>query len=218
MKELEIFPSFDRIERQTYVADGPIDFATWLELSHTIDSELVRGVMIKRMSAQYPHEWIFSWLFTVLSGYVQNRKLGKVLGSRSAVKISEIDGRLPDILFVRTDNRDIIHDDAIYGVPDLVVEIVSKNDRPSDLVPLEADYRMIGVSEIVFIDPRRKRVRYLRKNETAYEESFLTTGQLAFVSVPGFWIELEWLFLEEKPDGFTVTKQLIEAAESPVSA
>jgi len=216
VKELEIFPSLDRIERQTYVADSPIDFATWLELSYTIDSELVRGVMIHRMAAQYPHEWIFIWLSTVLSGFVQNRQLGKVLGSRTAVKISENDGRLPDILFVRADNSVIIHKDAIYGVPDLVIEIVSENDRPSDLIPLEADYRDIGVPEIVFIDPRKKRVRYLQKNETAYDESFLTTGRLMFVTVPGFWIEIEWLFVEEKPDGFTVIKRLIGEAESQV--
>jgi prepilin-type processing-associated H-X9-DG protein len=44
------------------------------------------------MVAQYPHEWIFMWLSTVLSGFVQNRQLGKVLGSRTAVKISENDG------------------------------------------------------------------------------------------------------------------------------
>jgi Uma2 family endonuclease len=141
------------------------------------------------------------------------RKLGKVLGSRTSVKIHDNDGRLPDILFIRADNTDIIHNDAIYGIPDLVIEIISENDRPVNLVPLEADYRDIGVPEILFIDPRRKRVRYLLKTEAGYDESFLTTGTLAFASVPGFHIEVEWLFLEDKPDELTLINQLISEAE-----
>ena len=215
MIELDIRPSFERFERQVYVADGPIDFATWIDLAQTLDTELVRGVMINKMAAQYPHEWIFAWLLSILRPFVTHRQLGRVLGSRTAVKITANDGRLPDILFVRADNTDIIRKDAIYGVPDLVIEIISENDRPSDLIPLEADYRAIGVPEIVFIDPRKKRVRYLCKIETQdaendYDEAFLTTGQLRFASIPGFHIEVEWIFAAEKPDEFTVMKQLIE--------
>jgi Uma2 family endonuclease len=213
MTDLDIRPFIDTCPRRTYIADRPIDFATWLELSHRLDSVLVRGVIMERKPETYTHETTFGWLLCLLGCYVGHRKLGKVLGSRSAVKISGNDGRLPDILFVRADNTEIIHKDAIYGTPDLVIEIISENDRPSDLIPLEADYRDIGVPEIVFIDPKKKRVRYLLKSETDYDETYLTTGRLTFVGVPGFWIEVEWLFADEKPDEFTVTKQLIEAAE-----
>ena len=120
--------------------------------------------MVDRMSAQYPHEWIFVWLLSIMRSYVTYRELGIVLGSRSAVKISGNDGRLPDIVFIGADHADIVQKNAIYGVPDLVVEIVSENDYPYILIPLEADYRSIGIPEIVFIDPKKKRVRYLRKN------------------------------------------------------
>ena len=65
-----------------------------------------------------------------------------------------------------------------------------------------------------FIDPKKKRVRCLRKNETDYDETFITTGRLTLSCIPGFWIEVAWLFADEKPVEFTVTKQLIEAAEA----
>lgn len=214
MADLDIRPTSDGGPRRLYVADGPIDFETWLVLAQDMDTELVRGVMKENMAAQYPHEWIFAWLFKILGIFVEERKLGVVLGSRSAVKINEVDGRLPDLLFVRADNTAIIQNSAIYGAPDLVIEIVSENDRPSDLVPLEADYREIGVREIAFIDPRKKRVRYLLKTEADYEEAYLTTGTLAFASVPGFHIEVEWLFAEEKPSAYRTAKRLIEAAEA----
>ena len=146
--------------------------------------------------------------------YASHLKLGKVLGSRSAVKITTRDGRLPDILFVRMDNTDIIQNNAIYGVPDLVVEIISENDRPSDLIPLEADYREIGVPEIVFIDPKKKRVRILHHNGDDYTETLLTKGRWETRSLPGFWVKVEWLFLEQKPDEYTITQKLIETAEA----
>ena len=216
MLDLDIRPSDATIPRRRYVADGPIDFESWLRLAQDLDTELLRGVITEKMSAQFPHEWIFAWLFKVLGAYVENRQLGIVLGSRTAVKITDIDGRLPDLLFVRVENVAIIQKKAIYGVPDLVIEIVSENDRPSDLIPLEADYRDLGVPEILFIDPRQKRLRYLSRIENAehaYTEEFLTDGELVFKSIPGFHIEVSWLFEEQKPDGFTVTKQLIEEAE-----
>ena len=37
---------------------------------------------------------------------------------------------------------------AIYGAPDLMLEVISPNDRPSDIMALEIDYRAIGVPEI----------------------------------------------------------------------
>ncbi|HLK58469.1 MAG TPA: Uma2 family endonuclease [Chthonomonadaceae bacterium] len=214
MTALDISPSVEEIRRMTYIADDPIDFATWLELAQEMDTELVRGVMIDKMAAQYPHEWIFMWLASILSPFVMDRQLGVVLGSRTPIKISNNDGRLPDLVFVRADNVAIIHKDAIYGVPDLVIEIISENDRPSDLVQLETDYRTVGIPEIVFIDQRKKRVRYLQKNETDYDAVFLTTGRLEFLCIPGFWIEVEWLFLENKPNVLPHIKQLIEAAEN----
>jgi Uma2 family endonuclease len=115
---------------------------------------------------------------------------------------------------VRADNTHIIQNDAIYGTPDLIIEIVSEHDRPVNLMPLEADYRDIGVPEILFIDPLKQRVRYLAKTETDFDEMFLTTGTLQLASVPGFHIEVEWLFLQEKPDELTLVNQLVAKAEN----
>jgi Uma2 family endonuclease len=218
MTDIDIRPCLEPDNRRRYVADGPIDFETWLEISFEcgktgMDTELVGGVIVDNMAAQYPHEWIFAWLFKVLGGYVELRKLGIVLGSRTAVRISDVNGRLPDILFVRDDNSQIIQDAAIFGAPDLVIEIVSDNDRPYNLVPLEADYRSIDVPEIVFIDPRKKRVRRINKIGDHYDEVYVTEGRLEFASVPGFWIEVEWLFADNKPPTLSVVKDLIDAQD-----
>jgi Uma2 family endonuclease len=164
---------------------------------------------VDRMAAQIPHEWIYMWLATLLRNFVGKRGLGVVLGSRAAVKISDHGGRLPDILFVRAENAGIIRKSAIYGAPDLVIEIVSPNDRPSDLAPLEADYRALGVEEIVFIDPQKKRVRLVQRSPAGYDDRFLTEGRIDLRTVPGFRLEVEWLFADELPNELDLALQML---------
>ena len=215
MTDLLIISECNSEPRNVRVADRPIDFETWLIETRAIDTELIKGVMVDRMAAQYPHEWIFAWLFSLLRNYTRNRKLGVVLGSRTAVKIDRHDGRLPDILFVRAANTEIIQKDAIYGAPDLVIEIVSPNDTRSDIIALESDYSAIGVPEIVFVDPQKKQVRRVRKaQDGTYKSKLMLTGRLEFDSIPGFWIEVDWIFAETQPDEFEVTSRLIAEAEA----
>jgi Uma2 family endonuclease len=214
MTDLFIRPVSDSPRRNIYAADSPIDFAAWLTIAENLNTELIHGVMVDRMAAHYPHEAIFAWLFALLRSYTRHFGLGVVLGSRTAVKIDEFDGRLPDLLFVRAENIGIIRNDAIYGIPDLVIEIVSPNDRPSDLIPLETDYRILGVPKIVFINPQKQHVRVVTKGETGYDDRILAEGRLEFASIPGFWIEVGWLFADTQPDELATVLQLVREEEA----
>src|SRR5439155_9204819 len=129
------------------------------------------------------HEKLVGWLYHVLGLYVQERNLGIVLGSRTAVEITQFRGRLPDLLFVRQDRMEIVQQKAVYGAPDLVIEVISPGDRPSDIIALETDYRSIGVQEIVFLDQRTSRARILRRHDDAYIEEELTEGALTLESM-----------------------------------
>ena len=214
MTDLLIHPESSVEPRNFHVADRPIDFDSWLSLTRDLDTELIKGVMVDRMAAQYPHEWIYMWFASILRTYTRNRKLGVVLGSRTAVKIDRNDGRLPDILFVHNSNIAIIHKDAIYGAPDIVIEIVSPNDTHAHLISLETDYCAIGVPEIAFIDLQKKHVRLVQKSESGeYAVTMLTSGRLRFRSVPGFWVEVDWIFAEAQPDEHEVTSRMIQEAE-----
>lgn len=190
-------------------SERPITFDEFLSISESPDMELVDGVMVEQMAAQLDHEKLFGWLLGILSSYVRHKGLGIVLGSRTAVEISAFGGRLPDILFVRQEHMDIVRQKAVYGAPDLVIEIVSPNDRPSDIIALETDYRSIAVPEIWFIDPSKRRIRALRKRPDGYAEEALTTGMLRSEVIPGLELEVEWLFTDPRPDEYdTLTKLL----------
>jgi Uma2 family endonuclease len=136
----------------------------------------------------------------VLRGYAEAKGLGIVRGSRTAVKITEHRGRLPDIVFVRKENAQIVQEDGIFGTPDLVVEIWSPGDRLSDMLAKEADYKSIGVLEIWFVDQQRRQVRVLRKGREGYEEKVKKRGVLRSEVVEGFWVKVEWLFKKPLPN------------------
>jgi Uma2 family endonuclease len=208
----------DRFEdtRVLRLAERPITFDRFVEITGEDDDlELVRGALVEKMAAQYPHERRFAWLFTILNMYVRTRNLGVVLGSRSAVKIDEFGGRLPDLLFIRRDREHIIQNKGIIGAPDLVVEIVSPNDSSADLINLEAEYRSIGVREIVFWDAGKKRVTVLRKRNGNYAVETLTQGTFQSETVDGFRLDVSDMLADPLPDETEILAALL--AESPAA-
>lgn len=59
----------------------------------------------------------------------------------------------PDLIFIKSKNKSIIREDAIHGVPDLLVEILSDLNRNHDLRRKKYLYQRFGVPEYWVIDP-----------------------------------------------------------------
>jgi Uma2 family endonuclease len=106
-----------------------------------------------------------------------------------------------------------VQEKGIYGVPDLVVEILSPKDTLADIVALEADYRSIGASEIWFIDQKRKQVRVLQKRGERYQEEVISKGVMRSEVVEGFWLKVEWLFAKPLPLRLDTLTQILEGEE-----
>jgi Uma2 family endonuclease len=204
-----------REETTKWVGSRPLTFVQFLELYGAKDEvELIDGVVVERSMVQLDHEKLLKWLDRVLGLYVEGRSLGIVLGSRTAVEIHQFRGRLPDLLFVRQDRLGIVQQKAIYGPPDLVLEVISPNDRASEIIALETDYRAIGVAEIVLIDQRKRRVKVLRRQGDGYSETALTTGAVTLESLEGIQLPMEWLFDEPRPDQRSTVEALLAKAGS----
>jgi len=188
----------------------PLTFEEFVRLfGEDDDIELVDGMVVQRVAARDIHEDLQGWLSFVLRGYAEAKGLGIVRGSRTAVKITEHRGRLPDIVFVRKENAHIVQEDGIFGTPDLVVEIWSPGDRLSDMLSKEADYKSIGVLEIWFVDQQRRQVRVLRKGKEGYEERVMKKGVLRSEVVEGFWVNVEWLFKKPLPNVIDALQKIL---------
>jgi Uma2 family endonuclease len=199
-------------ERQRVgVGDAPLSVSDYLRLCREDDEyELLDGVLVRRMAAQLPHEWLFQWMLRLVGGYVEARGLGIVLGSRTPVQITPYRVRLPDLLFVRTERMPILNPQALLEPPDWVTEIRSAGERASDWVRLESDYRTIGVPEIWMIDLPRARVRALRLHAGDYTVQEASAGLLQSEAIAGFAVRLEDLFAEVRPKVSDLLQDLLE--------
>lgn len=202
----------ERVEETAaqYVYPRAISFDEWLETGEQdCPTELVNGTPVEQPMVQLEHEKLNLWLLHVLDLYAQRAGIGTVLGTRSPVRISEFGGRLPDLFFVRREQESVITRKATLGPPDMVLEIVSPNDRRSDINATEADYRTIGVPEIVYIDLPRKRLRVLRKANSGYEEDIPLNQPLTLKSFGGIALEWDWIFTEPRPDTIDTVLSLL---------
>lgn len=206
-----------REETVKWVGARPLTFAKFLEqFGPKDDVELIDGAVVERNMVQLDHEKLVDWLRFVIGLYVRARRLGILLGSRTAVEINRFRGRLPALLFVCQERAEIVQQKAVYGPPDLILAVISPGGRPSDVLALETDYRAIGVPEIVFIDQRKRAVRILHRQEDDYAEEVLTAGSLALESLGGIRLQLEWLFVEPRPDERATADALVaETATTP---
>ena len=202
-----------REEVEKWVWPRPLTFEEFVDLFEGRDEivELIKGEVIVEMGAQLDHEMLVGWLLVILRQFAEETGAGIVLGSRTPVKINQFNGRLPDLLFVRKERMEIVQQKAIFGAMDLAIEVRSPSSRKSSIIGLETDYRTLGVSEIVLIDPIARKVRVLRKRGDDYDEDEITEGSLTFETLPGVELELDWLFSVSRPTTKTVVNRLLES-------
>ena len=196
--------------RVVRLASRPITFTQFLEMGRPKEwMELVHGVLEEKPMVQLDHELTEGWLYQVMGLYTQKRGLGRMFHSRFPVQINAFGGRLPDLMFVRQEQMRLVEQKAFFGVPDLVIEVVSPNDRPSALRALEADYCTLGVPEILFVNTRIPEIRIVRKNDNAYSETSVTSGAVVFDTIPGLMLQAEWILHEPRPDAFDTLSALL---------
>ena len=193
-----------------FCTDRPLTVDEFYEMvNEDTNAELVEGVIIMKSPVSCKHERLFDFLHTVLSQYVQEKSLGQVFGSRTAVQITNHTAREPNLLFVRREHFDIIHKNDIKGAPDLVIEIVSPHDKPYEMVAKQAEYEQIGVCEFWLIDqPEQRILVYDLGPDGRFVERVIQGDILKSVTVDRFWIQIEWLWSE--PGKFPSTLSIVQ--------
>ena len=105
--------------------------------SQGVRGELIRGVFCETMSAGEEHGEIVLNLGIILGGFIKPRRMGRLVGSDTGVRLERSPDtvREPDIAFISAEKRPLGTRNTGYVevIPDLVVEIVSPNDRLSEV-------------------------------------------------------------------------------------
>lgn len=161
---------------------------------------LIHGEAVIEMSASVAHELIFMFLARLVGGYVEERGLGTVLGSRTLMKVDDENGYEPDLLFVRADRTGIIGDADVTERVDLAVEIVSRTSGRRDRETKFEGYERLGVPEYWLVDPLRGEAAFYRLDaDGAYRGVPLDAGVFESREIPGFRLDPAVLFGETLP-------------------
>lgn len=155
--------------------------------------ELVRGELVTMSPSGTSHSRISLRMARHLAAFVERHNLGEVYGSNLGYIIARDPDtvREPDTSFIRAD-RVINTEKYFSGAPDLAVEVISPNDRWSEVEEKVREYLAAGTRMVVVIDPRRKTafVRTLTSATDLTIDDTLSGGDV----VPGWSLPLRDLF------------------------
>jgi len=115
----------------------------------------------------------------------------------------------PDLLVVREERQHLLQKQYLDGPADLVIEIVSEGDPRYEVREKLPRYREAGIPEIWLIDPLTQTVLAERREPDGYVETRLGSGRLSSTVVPGFWIEVGWLWQERLPSTLACLQQIL---------
>ena len=116
------------------------------------------------------HQFISRDLEFLVWNFVNKRGLGEVLYAPVDVVFDDEEVYQPDLVFIKRDRQGIIKRDAIHGVPDLIMEIVSPSSVFYDTVEKKEIYRKYGVSEYWLVFPDEKAIEVFVLENGEYQE------------------------------------------------
>ncbi len=132
------------------------------------------------------HQLLLSDLHASLYNFLKQSQTGKVIPAPMDVYLEErISVVQPDLLVLLNTHLHYIKSDGIYGAPDLIVEILSTNNKLHDTQKKKALYEKAGVTEYFIVDPETKEVVLFTLDKAglytqAYQEkNIIRSGLLA---------------------------------------
>jgi Uma2 family endonuclease len=121
--------------------------------------EVVDGELRVVSPAGWYHEQVVVQLIAQIAAFVRANHLGLVLGSNAMYKLPDGSKRCPDVSFIAATKLPLRTSSAgvIDTMPDLVVEVLSPNDKPSEVLGKVGEYLEAGARLVWVVDPDRKK-------------------------------------------------------------
>jgi Uma2 family endonuclease len=113
------------------------------------------------------HQLIVLALYELLKAFVAARGVGLVLVAPLRVRLWPGKFREPDVLLMLADHAERAGEEFWEGA-DLVMEVVSDDDRRRDLEVKRFEYARAGIPEYWIVDPRDRRITVLTRRDGTY--------------------------------------------------
>ena len=183
----------------TAVAEKKLTISAFLELDveEGYIYELLNGIIMRRTSPNLVHQAASMMLSTVLNTFILAKNLGRIYAAPTDVYLTEFDLVVPDLSFVALGNPAVVHDSLyVDGVPDLIIEILSKGTQNVDRGKKMKQYEANKVSEYWIVDPLWKSIEVYEWRETGYEMVSYAeeSGEIKSTVLPEFELDIAVVF------------------------
>jgi Uma2 family endonuclease len=138
-------------------------------------TELWDGEIVMTAAPFAPHQRLVLRIARLLEDHVRGAQLGEVFVSPIDVVLAPRKVVQPDVVFVSAVRAAIVRD-AIRGVPDLLVEVVSEGTWRRDRIDKKALYEQFGVTEYWIVDPDARLIEVFALAKGAYRVHARGTG------------------------------------------
>ena len=161
-------------------------------------NELVQGEIVPMSPASTMHGDIAMRLGAILWNFSDQHNLGRVFAAETGFILSQNPDtvRALDVAFVAQERipKESVPETGFWAiVPDLVAEIVSPNDRMTEIQDKVTDYLAAGVRLVWVVDPKTETVivyRSLKQISVLVADDVLDGADV----LPGFQLALKKLF------------------------
>jgi len=155
--------------------------------------ELINGELIMVPGPSKFHQKSGGDLYVSLYLFITGNNLGEIYYAPYDVILDENNTVQPDILFISNENSLNNQDKALYGAPDLVVEIISPSSVIYDRNIKKELYEKYGVKEYWLVDIENKTVEIFENIEGKFSlfSYAVEKGKLTSKVLNGFEVEIK---------------------------
>ena len=137
------------------------------------------------------HQLMVIFLFDALRNFTAATNRGTVLLAPFRIRLRTGKFREPDVTLMLAEHASRISNEY-WDAADLVMEVVSDDDRRRDLETKRLDYAMAGIPEYWIVDPQLRQIAVLFLDGQHYKVhgTFGEGEQAASVLLPGFTVNV----------------------------
>ena len=155
--------------------------------------EIIEGELYMTPAPNIRHQRSSGELQYALQSFVKQNDLGIVLDAPCDLILPGGTPVQPDIMFIAKENLGIITEQAVQGVPDLLIEILSPASREHDRVRKFGLYEQAGVPEYWLVDPNARTIEIFVLGQGKYSLSGMFEAGTVAVSkvLAGFSVAVD---------------------------
>lgn len=158
--------------------------------------ELINGEIVAKNHPTATHQRVLRRLSSLFDAFVSTDKLGEVFFAPFGVVLEPNSDVQPDLFVALDANLPNLREDGFFGIPDLIIEIISPSSIKLDRITKFKLYERTGVGEYWIVDTKNQSIEVYGRIGGVYDLiSFaVETGAVTSGVVPGLGVDVAHVF------------------------